>query len=105
MGKARVVERLGRITGYATGTLYFNHAVAETNDDLAALIGAAQPLDPPGIVVPLSKPELFHWCLAHGLRVFFVMNPHDDRDVPGTEGRAYLPSVGIKCTQPRRAGT
>jgi predicted N-acetyltransferase YhbS len=73
-GKARVVERLGRITGYTTGISYFNHSIAETNDDLQALIGAAGHLDPPGIVVPLSNPELFRWCLAHGLRVFFVMN-------------------------------
>ena len=73
-GKARVVERSGRITGYTTGIGYFNHSVAETNDDLEALIGAAAHLDQPGIVVPLGNPELFRWCLAHGLRVFFVMN-------------------------------
>ena len=73
-GKARVVERLGRITGYTTGISYFNHSVAGTNDDLAALIGAAPRLDPPGIVVPLNNSGLFRWCLAQGLRVVFVMN-------------------------------
>src|SRR5262249_47826252 len=33
---AQVVEREGRITGYATGIGWFHHAVAETNDDLKA---------------------------------------------------------------------
>ena len=41
-GSASVVERLGRITGYTTGIGYFSHSTAETNDDLQALIGAAE---------------------------------------------------------------
>ena len=73
-GRARVVERLGRITGYATGIGYFDHAVAETTDDLVALIASVDRIEPPGIVVPLSNPELFRWCLGQGLRVFFVLN-------------------------------
>jgi GNAT superfamily N-acetyltransferase len=73
-GRARVVERLGRITGYATGIGYFDHAVAETTDDLVALISSVGRIEPPGIVVPLSNPELFRWCLSQGLRVFFVLN-------------------------------
>lgn len=92
-GKGRVVERLGRITGYTTGIAYFNHSVAETNDDLAALIGTAGRLDPPGIVVPLSNPELFRWCLARDLRVFFVMNLMAIGMYQEPRG-AYLPSVG-----------
>lgn len=35
-GDARVVERLGRITGYTAGFQCFAHSVAETNDDLGA---------------------------------------------------------------------
>jgi predicted N-acetyltransferase YhbS len=92
-GKARVVERLGRITGYSTGISYFNHAVAETNDDLEALIGAAPHLEQPGIVVPLGNAELFRWCLAHGLRVFFVMNMMTIGLYQEPRG-AYLASVG-----------
>jgi len=92
-GKARVVERLGRITGYTTGISYFNHSVAETNDDLEALIGAAQHLDQPGIVVPLGNAELFRWCLANGLRVFFVMNMMTIGLYQEPRG-AYLASVG-----------
>jgi predicted N-acetyltransferase YhbS len=92
-GKARVVERLGRITGYTTGIGYFNHSVAETNDDLEALIGAASHLDRPGIVVPLGNAELFRWCLARGLRVFFVMNMMTIGLYQEPRG-AYLASVG-----------
>ncbi len=92
-GKARVVERLGRITGYSTGISYFNHSVAETNDDLQALIGAAPRLDQPGIVVPLGNPDLFRWCLAHGLRVFFVLNMMTIGLYQEPRG-AYLASVG-----------
>ena len=92
-GKAQVVERLGRITGYTTGISYFGHTVAETNDDLGALIGAAGRIDQPGIVVPLGNAELFRWCLAHGLRVFFVMNLMAIGVYQEPRG-AYLASVG-----------
>jgi ribosomal protein S18 acetylase RimI-like enzyme len=92
-GKARVVERLGRVTAYATGIGYFYHAVAETNDDLYALIGAAPHLMQPGIVVPLSNGELFRWCLNQGLRVFFVMNLMAIGVYQEPRG-AYLASVG-----------
>ena len=39
---ASVVEHLGRITGYTTGIAFFGHNVAETKQDLLALIGAAK---------------------------------------------------------------
>ncbi len=92
-GKGRVVERLGRITAYATGLSYFNHSVAETNDDLEALIGSAPHLDEPGIVVPLGNAELFRWCLNRGLRVFFVMNMMTMGLYQEPRG-SYLASVG-----------
>lgn len=56
--KARVVEHLGRITGYATDIGFFAHAVGETNQDLKALIGAAQSYPGPGFLVP-TKPRPF----------------------------------------------
>jgi predicted N-acetyltransferase YhbS len=92
-GRALVVERLGRITAYATGIGYFHHAVAETDDDLCALIASADRIDPPGIVVPLEDSAAFRWCLAHGLRVFFVMNMMTIGIWQRPAG-AYLPSVG-----------
>jgi predicted N-acetyltransferase YhbS len=71
---ASVVERLGRITGYTTGIGFFAHSVAETNDDLIALIGAAEQFSGPGFLVPLRNTALLRWCLHHGLRVVFMMN-------------------------------
>jgi len=68
-GTATVVERAGRITGYATVLAFFGHAVAETNPDLQALIGSAESFGGPGILVPTRNSELFRWCLHHGLRV------------------------------------
>ncbi|MCT7657572.1 GNAT family N-acetyltransferase [Mycobacterium deserti] len=73
-GTARVVERLGRITGYTTGLGFMAHSVAETNDDLYALIGAAESFDGPGFLVPMRNTDLVRWCLANGLRVVHMMN-------------------------------
>jgi GNAT superfamily N-acetyltransferase len=66
---AKVVERLGRITGYATEIGYFAHAVGETNEDLKALIGAAPSFAGPGFLVPTRNHDLFRWCLDRGLRL------------------------------------
>jgi len=93
VGKARVVERLGRVTGYATGIAYFSHAVAETTADLQALIATAGRIEAPGIVVPLANGELFRWCLEQGLRVFFAMNLMAIGVYQEPRG-AYLASVG-----------
>jgi GNAT superfamily N-acetyltransferase len=68
-GTGVVVERGGRITGYATVLAFFGHAAAETNPDLQALIGSAEGFGGPGILVPTRNAELFRWCLNSGLRV------------------------------------
>jgi len=68
-GTARVVERGGRVTGYATDLAFFSHATAETNTDLQALIASAEAFGGPGILVPERNSALFRWCLANGLRV------------------------------------
>ncbi len=57
-GTASVVERACRITGYATPIAYFGHAVGETNDDLKALIGAAQAFPGPGLLLPARNGEM-----------------------------------------------
>ena len=64
-----MVEREGRITGYATALAFFGHATAETNLDLEALIASADSFGGPGILVPSQNGGLFRWCLANGLRV------------------------------------
>ena len=92
-GTAMVVEHLGGITGYTTGITYFTHSVAETNDDLRALIGAAADFGTPGFLVPLANTELFRWCLFNDLRAFFVVNMMTIGIYQEPAG-AFMPSVG-----------
>jgi predicted N-acetyltransferase YhbS len=66
---ATVVEHLGRISGYATEIGFFAHAVAETNEDLKALIGAAAAFTGPGFLLPTRNHEMLRWCLDHELRL------------------------------------
>ncbi len=68
-GTASVVEREGRVTGYATVLAFFGHATAETNLDLEALIASVDSFGGPGILVPSQNSALFRWCLANGLQV------------------------------------
>jgi predicted N-acetyltransferase YhbS len=89
---ATVVERQGRITGYATAIGFFAHAVGETNQDLMALIGAASNIAGPGILVPTRNHELFSWCLENGLGLVFQMTLMSIGLYNEPTG-AYLPSV------------
>jgi predicted N-acetyltransferase YhbS len=73
LGTARVVERAGRVTGYATPIAFFGHAVAETNDDLKALIRASGSFPGPGFLAPSRNTELVRWCLGEGLRIVQTM--------------------------------
>jgi predicted N-acetyltransferase YhbS len=70
---ASVVEHLGRITGYTTGIAFFAHSVAETNQGLMALIGAAPEFAGPGFLLPTRNHEVFKWCLEAGLTLVFQM--------------------------------
>jgi predicted N-acetyltransferase YhbS len=66
---AVVVERGGRITGYASSLAFFGHTTAETNLDLQALIASADSFGGSGILVPSRNSAVLRWCLAVGLRV------------------------------------
>jgi predicted N-acetyltransferase YhbS len=68
-GTATVVERDGRITGYATAIGFFAHSVAVSNQDLIALIAAAPEFTGPGFLLPTRNYEVFAWCLTNGLRL------------------------------------
>ena len=68
-GTARVVERPEGVSGYATGFGYGWHAVTRTNEDLIALLSAAEAFVGLGILVPSRNSELLRWGLLHGLRV------------------------------------
>jgi len=91
-GHAAVVERAGRITGYTSAIAFFGHAVGETNDDIKALIGAAQSFGGPGFLVPTRNGDLMRWCLNNKLRIVYpatLMTLGLYNEPAG----AYLPSV------------
>jgi predicted N-acetyltransferase YhbS len=73
-GTAMVVEHDGRVTGYASDLAWSGHAVGESNEDLKALMFAADAFGGPGIIVPSTNAGLFRWCLDQGLRVIQMMN-------------------------------
>jgi len=70
---ACVVEREGRVTGYATVLALFGHATAESNVDLRALIASAETFGGSGILVPSRNNALMRWCLGNGLKVIQPM--------------------------------
>jgi GNAT superfamily N-acetyltransferase len=91
-GTARVVEHLGEITAYATDIAFFGHAVAETNQGLKALIGAASAFPAGGFLLPTRNGELFRWCLHNKLRLVHQMTLMTVGLYNEPAG-AYLPSV------------
>jgi GNAT superfamily N-acetyltransferase len=91
-GTALVVEHDGRISGYSTDLAFIAHAVGESNEDLKALIMAADAFGGPGILVPTTNAELFRWCLERGLRVMYLMTLMTIGLYTPPQG-AYLPSV------------
>ena len=91
-GTATVVEREGRVTGYATVLGFFGHAVGESNRDMQALISAATEFAGPGFLLPTRNRELFQWCLEHGLRVTQPMTLMSKGFYKEPAG-AFLPSI------------
>ena len=89
---ATVVERDGRITGYATAIGFFAHSVARSNQDLMALIAAAPEFTGPGFLLPTRNYEVFAWCLANGLRLVQPMTLMTTGLYNEPAG-AYLPGV------------
>jgi predicted N-acetyltransferase YhbS len=72
-GTAVLVEHAGRVTGYATAIAFFGHAVAMTNRDLMALIGAATAFPGPGFLLPTRNHEVLAWCLNSDLKLVYQM--------------------------------
>ena len=89
---AKVVEHLEQITAYATGMAFSGHAVAATNQDLKALIGAAPAFLGPGFLLPTRNHEVFAWCLEAGLGLVFQMTLMTTGFYNEPQG-AWLPSV------------
>ncbi|MGH9493786.1 MAG: GNAT family N-acetyltransferase [Candidatus Sulfotelmatobacter sp.] len=91
-GTATVAESGGRVKAYTSSLGFFGHAVGESNEDLQALIAAADEFHGPGILVPIRNAGLFRWCLDHGLRVtqpMTLMTTGLYNDPAG----AFLPSI------------
>jgi GNAT superfamily N-acetyltransferase len=91
-GGATVVERGGRITGYATGVGFFGHVVGQTNADVQALIAAAPEISGPGLLLPTRNAQLFRWALGEGLRVVQPMTLMSRGFYQEPKG-AFLPSI------------
>jgi GNAT superfamily N-acetyltransferase len=91
-GTARVVERLGRLTGYATVAGFSGHAVGESNDDLKALLGAADGFQGAGVLVPTRNGELLRWCLEENLKITQTMTLMTQGLYNSPQG-AWLPSI------------
>jgi predicted N-acetyltransferase YhbS len=91
-GSAKVVERGGILTGYATDLAFFGHATGASNQDMQALIASAESFGGPGILVPSRNAELFRWCLSNGLRVTQPMTLMTSGLYNDPAG-AYIPSI------------
>jgi predicted N-acetyltransferase YhbS len=91
-GNAVVAESRGHITAYASSVAFFGHAVAESNEDLQAIISAANDFRKPGFLVPMRNAALFQWCLAKGLRTIEPLNLMTVGLYNEPTG-AYLPSI------------
>ena len=91
-GTASVVEYEGRITGYATQVGFLGHAVAESNHELKAMIGASANFSGPGFLLPSRNAEMLRWCLNNGLRIVQPMTLMS-KGLYNEPAGAFLPSV------------
>ncbi len=89
---AVVVEHNGHISGYTTGIGFFGHAVAESDDDLKALIAAAPEISGPGLLLPTRNANVMRWCLEYGLRIVQPMTLMSMGEYVEPTG-AWLPSI------------
>jgi len=71
---------------------FFAHAVAESNQDLKALIGVAQAFAGPGFLLPTRNHDLLNWCLDHRLDLLMQMTLLTIGLYNEPSG-AYLPSI------------
>lgn len=96
MLQPKVAVRDGRITGYATGVHFWplGHGVAETDEDLRALIlGAAAGSDAPvDLLLPVRQAGLFRWALDEGMRVVNPMTLMTRGEYREPQG-SWFPSV------------
>lgn len=91
-----VALRGGHITAYALALSMWprNHAVADTEEDMKALLldAAAMHSEPLSFLLPVRQATLFRWCLSEGFRAvvpmtLMVMGKYQDPD------GCYFPSI------------
>ncbi|HKQ54051.1 MAG TPA: GNAT family N-acetyltransferase [Pyrinomonadaceae bacterium] len=93
-----VAVRGGRVTAYASAPHFWalNHAVAESEEDMCALLTGAGNLSgeqPLSLLLPTRQTSLFRWCLKNGMRVLKPMTLMTMGEYHEPRG-CYLPSVG-----------
>ncbi|MGH9050516.1 MAG: GNAT family N-acetyltransferase [Acidimicrobiia bacterium] len=91
-----VARRDGRITAYATTLTFFPaaYAVAETEDDMRALIAGTIAVGdvPASFLLPTRQAGLFRWCLSEGLRAVKPMTYMTIGEYRNPDG-CWIPSV------------
>ena len=68
---AFVLLREGQLTAYTSAVAYWGHGVAETDEDMKALllgVGATRQ-EPLEFIVPIRQAKFFQWCLSEGFRM------------------------------------
>jgi predicted N-acetyltransferase YhbS len=93
-GVATVAERDARLVGYAAGLGFLGHAVAETTDDLKALIAGASRILGPGFFVPARDGDLLRWLLGAGMRAAWPATLMSLGPYQAPAG-AFLPSIAF----------
>lgn len=91
-----VALRDGRITAYISAPQFWavNHAVAETERDMQALLlGAGNQCEQVSVILPTRQAALFRWLLKNGMRVIKPMTLMSMGEYHEPRG-CYLPSVG-----------
>lgn len=91
-----VAVREGRITAYISTPQFWaiNHAVAETERDMQALLlGAGNQCEQLSFILPTRQTELFRWLLKQGMKVIKPMTLMSMGEYHEPRG-CYLPSVG-----------
>ena len=85
----------GRVRAYTTATTWLaNHGVADTDEDMQALLLAAPRIakQPISFLMPIRRASLFRWCLTQGYRAIkpqTLMTIGEYREPQGS----YFPSV------------
>ncbi len=96
MGTPFVAVRDGRIRAYTSAPQMWplNHAVAENENDMhALLLGAGNQCEQLSFLLATRQTSLFRWCLKHGMRVIKPMTLMSMGAYHEPRG-CYLPSVG-----------